>query len=60
MAEKEYYKAIKDAFEQKFRQKIDNVHLEITSEGKFSPQLKSEIPRAVSYTHLTLPTIYSV
>jgi len=45
MAEKKYYKAIKDAFEQKFRPKIDNVHLEITSEGKFSSQLKSEIPR---------------
>ena len=36
------------------------VHPDFIRDGRFYPVIPKTIQKAVSYTHLTLPTIYSV
>jgi len=42
--EKELYQPIKNRLEEKFKLKFNNCYLEITSDGKFSEEIKSKVP----------------
>lgn len=43
--EKEYYEIIKTKLEELFKAKFGNCYLEITADGKFSNELKGQIPQ---------------
>jgi len=42
--ENELYKSIKNCLQKRFRAEFLNCHLEITSNGKFSEEIKSKVP----------------
>jgi len=49
MSEREYYKSIKGRLEELFRAKAERaVYLEVTANGKFSKELKKEIPNHIN------------